>query len=133
MLLPLISMHSIQAMSGLRDKVGKWIPCVCARCRVSDSPEFFEQQRLLKRKGDNKLMVECPASYEDVSVLELLDGLKIEHPPWMDERREKGPTHRERTVRIFLASSEELKDDRDAFELYFRQQNDRFRQQGRVP
>jgi hypothetical protein len=28
---------------------------------------------------------------------------------------------------IFLASSNELKDDRDAFELYFRQQNDRLR------
>jgi internalin A len=115
---------------GLKDKVGKWIPCVCERCRVSDSPEFFEQQRLLKRKGDNKLVVECPASYADVSVLELLDGLKIEHPPWMHEQREEGPTHRQRTIKIFLASSEELKDDRDAFDLYFRQQNDRFRQQG---
>ena len=110
---------------GLKDKVGKWIPCVCERCRVADSPEFFEQQRLLKRKGDNKLMVECPASYADVSVLELLDGVKIEHPPWMG-----APTHRVKTVRIFLASSEELKDDRDAFDLYFRQQNDRFRKEG---
>jgi len=35
-----------------------------------------------------------------------------------------------RTIRIFLASSEELREDRDAFELYFRQQNDRFRREG---
>jgi hypothetical protein len=35
-----------------------------------------------------------------------------------------------RTIRIFLASSEELREDRDAFELYFRQQNDQFRKQG---
>ncbi|MEX1027396.1 MAG: hypothetical protein WD049_05230, partial [Candidatus Paceibacterota bacterium] len=36
----------------------------------------------------------------------------------------------ERTVRIFLASSSELKGDRDEFELYFRQQNDRLRDEG---
>lgn len=35
-----------------------------------------------------------------------------------------------RTIRIFLASSEELRADRDAFELYFRQQNDQFRRKG---
>jgi hypothetical protein len=36
----------------------------------------------------------------------------------------------ERVLTIFLASSAELKDDRDALELYFRQQNDLLRKQG---
>jgi len=35
-----------------------------------------------------------------------------------------------RTIRIFLASSAELREDRDAFDLYFRQQNDRFLKRG---
>lgn len=35
-----------------------------------------------------------------------------------------------RTIRIFLASSSELKEDRDAFDLYFRQENDRLLKQG---
>jgi hypothetical protein len=35
-----------------------------------------------------------------------------------------------RHVRIFLASSEELRADRDEFELYFRQQNDRLMDEG---
>jgi hypothetical protein len=35
-----------------------------------------------------------------------------------------------KTTKIFLASSEELREDRDAFELYFRQQNDQLRKQG---
>ncbi len=35
-----------------------------------------------------------------------------------------------RTVKIFLASSNELTADRDNFELYFRQQNDHFLEQG---
>ncbi len=34
------------------------------------------------------------------------------------------------TIRIFLASSAELRDDRDAFDLYFRQQNDQLRKRG---
>ncbi len=33
-------------------------------------------------------------------------------------------------IKIFLASSAELREDRDAFDLYLRQQNDRLRQQG---
>jgi len=35
-----------------------------------------------------------------------------------------------RTIRIFLASSEELREDRDAFDLYFRQLNDQLRKDG---
>jgi hypothetical protein len=35
-----------------------------------------------------------------------------------------------RTIRIFLASSAELREDRDAFDLYFRQQNDQLRKKG---
>jgi GTPase SAR1 family protein len=46
-------------------------------------PEFFEQKRLSQRKKDSKLKVECPASYEDVDVLELLDGINVkELPGW---------------------------------------------------
>ncbi|MGP0591039.1 COR domain-containing protein, partial [Nitrospira sp. T9] len=125
---------------GLEEKLGKWIPCVCSQCVVSALPEMFEQKRLLKRKQDRKLAIECPGSYEDVSVLELLDGLKLEDlPRWADkpsddqndtsEVSSPGPA-RIKTIKIFLASSEELREDRDAFDLYFRQQNDRSRQQG---
>ncbi|MEM9807413.1 MAG: hypothetical protein AAF959_19285, partial [Cyanobacteria bacterium P01_D01_bin.56] len=35
-----------------------------------------------------------------------------------------------KNIRIFLASSAELRDERDAFDLYFRQQNDRLIEQG---
>ncbi|MEQ6341385.1 MAG: hypothetical protein M3A44_06935 [Gammaproteobacteria bacterium] len=41
-----------------------------------------------------------------------------------------GHTTQLRTIRIFLASSEELRQERDEFELYFRQQNDQFRKRG---
>ena len=57
------------SFQGLEDKVAKWVPCTCAKCIVSTSPELFERSRLLQRKQDDKLTVECPASYENVSVL----------------------------------------------------------------
>jgi hypothetical protein len=37
---------------------------------------------------------------------------------------------KQKTITIFLASSSELKEDRDAFDLYFRQQNDSFLDEG---
>ncbi|MCB9267770.1 MAG: leucine-rich repeat domain-containing protein [Lewinellaceae bacterium] len=61
--------------SGLSAKVNKKVPCNCGKCRESASPEFYPYRRLVKRKADNRLVMECPASYEVVSVLELLDGI----------------------------------------------------------
>lgn len=60
---------------GLAEKVTKLIPCHCEQCRTKTEPEFFEQKRLLQRKKDAKLTIECPASYEDVQVLALLDSI----------------------------------------------------------
>ncbi|WNM59311.1 leucine-rich repeat domain-containing protein [Candidatus Nitrospira allomarina] len=127
---------------GLEEKLSKWVPCICSKCVVSASPGMFEQKRLLKRKQDGRrFTIDCPAdSYEDVSLLELLDGLKLENlPRWADKPSddrngeydafspEQAPV---KNIKIFLASSEELREDRDAFDLYFRQQNDRLRQHG---
>jgi internalin A len=63
------------SFSGLNEKIAKRIPCICAKCSQSTSPEFYEYQQLIKRKEKNKLKVECRDSFEDVSVLELLDGI----------------------------------------------------------
>ena len=110
------------SFQGLRDKVDKRIPCNCSKCRTSPEPEFFGQKRLEQRKKDGKLKVECPRSYEDVDVLELLDGIKMDKlPVW---EKEEPPSRSLRNVRIFLASSSELREERDEFDLYFRQEND---------
>ena len=123
-----------ETFHGLSDLVNKLIPCNCSRCSSLVEGEFFEQKRLLQRKKDDKLQVECPASYEDVSVLELLDGIKIEHiPDWAGGQTDSTSQISEKpeqTIKIFLASSFELKEDRDAFDLYFRQQNDLWRKRG---
>ena len=117
-----------ESFQGLRDRVDKRIPCNCKLCRAAAVPEFFAQRNLLRRKEDRRLRVECPASYEDVDVLELLDGIRVDKlPGWASEAQPATPV---RTIRIFLASSAELREDRDAFDLYFRQQNDQLRKEG---
>ncbi len=125
-----------ETFHGLPDLVYKQVPCNCSRCIKLTEPEFFEQKRLLQRKKDGKLQVECPTRYEDVDVLELLDGIKVEQlPDWAEDEADTNPPDSEpeiseRTIKIFLASSSELKEDRDEFESYFRRQNDLFRQRG---
>jgi len=108
---------------GLRDKVRKLVPCLCSKCRLSTTPERYVEARLQKRKQDGKLTVECPESFEDVRVLELLDCLKLRALPlWAISAP--------RTIKIFLASSSELREDRNAFELHFLQANDRWVEKG---
>jgi Leucine-rich repeat (LRR) protein len=133
------------SFEGLRDKVRKFVPCICSKCRRSTTPERYEEGRLLKRKQDGKFTVECQESYDDISVLELLDGLKLEAlPPWANPAPKETPAAEDRpsaaatasgsqalrTIKIFLASSSELKEDRDAFELHFLRRNKDFCRQG---
>ncbi len=116
------------SFQGLHGKVDKRIPCNCKLCRTASEPEFFTQKRLLQRKEDHRLKVECPRSYEDVDVLELLDGIPVGTlPGWAIKQQ---PVMSLRTIQIFLASSAELREDRDAFDLYFRQQNDQLGKDG---
>lgn len=69
-----------ESFHGLPEKVTKLVPCNCAKCHELAQPEFFDQKRLLQRKYDKQLNIECPTSYEKVNVLELLDGFKVEIP-----------------------------------------------------
>ncbi len=42
---------------------------------------MLRERRLLQRRKHGKFTIECPDSYEDVSMLQLLDGLKLEATP----------------------------------------------------
>jgi internalin A len=135
---------------GLKDKVDRWVPCNCEECQQETTPVLFEQRDLLRRKERNQPTIECKKSYQHISVLELLEGLKLDQlPMWAEEPEIQDhdlddadapsdpdvpavttpppPSSTEKTIKIFLASSAELKDERDSFELYLRQLNDRYR------
>lgn len=121
-----------ESFPGLRDKVDKRIPCNCKSCSFSPVPEFFAYKELLRRKEHNRMSVECPRSFESVDVSELIDGIRLDDlPDWATNRKDRlNEISAPRITRIFLASSSELREDRDAFDLYFRQQNDRFLKKG---
>lgn len=114
----------------LDTKVDKLIPCICKECLVSFQPELFSHKNLLKRKFDKRFSIECPKSYEYVDVIELLDGIRSETTK-DSSRTVKTLIQPDTHIKIFLASSSELKDDRDRFDLYFRQKNDRLIKRGK--
>jgi hypothetical protein len=115
-------------LPGLRDRVGKWIPCNCVACSPSLDPHLFEERALRKRVEDKRLKVECPVSYADMDVLTLLDGIKL--PASRTPQKAERVTRRERTIEIFIASSAELAEDRDDLEIYLRQRNDHYLDKG---
>jgi hypothetical protein len=83
-----------ETFHGLPDRVTRLIPCNCTKCQTLNESEFFEQKRLLQRKRDGKLKVECPGSYEEVSVLELLDGVTVKQfPSWAKENVRATQSH----------------------------------------
>lgn len=72
---------------GMDGKVRKWVPCVCVKCGAGTSPQFFDEERLVQRRRDGKLTVECPSSYDHVSVLELIDGVRLDNlPSWATDK-----------------------------------------------
>jgi len=104
------------SIDGLRDKVDALIPCHCEKCRAATTPHYFSKAALVRRREHGRNSVECEISYKHVDVLKLLEGIARTTPA----------KHRE--VRIFLASSSELREDRDEFDRYFsRQDNPRLR------
>ena len=117
------------SFAGLADKVDKRIPCNCGRCRAAPTPQFFAQRLLQKRAEARRYTVECEDSFEAVDVMELLDGIRLDTlPGWAAEPAAGG--NRRRTLRIFLASSAELRADRDEFDRYFSRRNNLLREHG---
>lgn len=122
---------------GLR--VDKQVPCTCDECGTSMEPHLFSEADLRKRRAKDVETSECFVSYEQMSVRALLDGLTVTRPQWADEETAEDtaantadgePTMTERTIKIFLASSIELADQRDAFELFALRQNTRLKKTG---
>lgn len=75
---------------GLPEKVTVLIPCCCDTCAKQAEPKFFEQADLLRRKEVGKATIECPASFDNVNVLRLLDGIQTKKlPNWSKEENMK--------------------------------------------
>ena len=111
------------------------VPCPCGGCRSGKNPQhYFEFKNLSNRLEKGRRSVECDQSLEEVDLLKILGDLLVferlgigEALVLKDVDRKKPVEQQPRDIKIFLASSAELREDRDAFDLYFRQLNDSLR------
>ncbi len=103
-------------------KYDKMIPCNCNQCQNADTPNFYEFSDLKRRKEKGKSTIECKVSYEDVPVLPLLEGLDDESLRMQRIIYSTAPRET-KTIKIFLASSSELENDRQAFEIFINRKN----------
>ncbi|MEM7773773.1 MAG: hypothetical protein AAF327_25125, partial [Cyanobacteria bacterium P01_A01_bin.37] len=118
----------------------KMIPCQCSECKDSNQPEFFDYAVLKRRKESGKKpTIECQRSEEDVSLRLLLEGFDVQKiletipdkqgveptPPDPPPSSQPQP----QPIKIFLASSSELNDDREQFEIFINRKNKQYRSQ----
>jgi internalin A len=75
------------SFEGLRGKVRKSVPCQCSQCQESLEPTHFTEEELLVRKSQGKQTIECRSHpYENVSVLALLEGFRLDNVDRMDNQ-----------------------------------------------
>lgn len=89
-----------KSFSGLSEKIIKKIPCICNKCIEIGHPEFYEFQHLIRRKNSNRMTVECRASFEEVSVLQLLDGLYL-------KAKDQSPSYQDSLAQIEISTLQE--------------------------
>ena len=66
-----------------RLKCSTLVPCNCTTCNGSQTPHFYPLQILYKFRDDRQHQIQCQASYEMVSVRELIDDI-TESVPYPD-------------------------------------------------
>lgn len=89
------------------------VKCSCLNCSQDDRPHFFPYTNLIKARDKRIASIQCQKYFNDVSVRFLLEGLNS----WEEHR---GNLHK---IKIFLASSGELKEERDQIELLLGKEN----------
>ena len=129
--------------------VSEMIPCICLECVVDKQPHMFKYETLKKYQDKNIELIRCDKSTEEISVTTLIEGIidlkQYVVSPLNDylnltlvhrnenryEQSVDQPVERKtRTIQIFLASSSELKEDRENFEIFIYRETKRLNGQG---
>jgi len=110
-----------------RLRYSQLVPCSCSGCaRSTEGPAFHEYDRLLRFR-EMGAGSQCSRTGDLINVDELLAVTQaVQGKPVTARKSQKSAT----TVKIFLASSAELKEDRDALRLYISHQNDKWHKNG---
>ena len=106
-----------------RLKYQKLIPCNCSDCKNKKEPYFHRFDVLQKAKEKGTLEVQCQQSFQMVDVLRLIDDVIIPYEKLENISKPNKTKNSTKTVKIFLASSSELKGDRKDFEIFINRKN----------
>ncbi|MCC6459273.1 MAG: hypothetical protein IT260_02305, partial [Saprospiraceae bacterium] len=113
------------------------VPCPCAGCREgANKQHYFDFENLKNRLEKGRRQVECDKSLEELEVLPLLENhfvfeqLKTGQPLLLKQDIGGSPPSEPRIRRIFLASSAELKPERERIEIEVNRLNKQLLDQG---
>jgi len=98
-------------------KVSEMVPCLCEECRGDPEPYFHPYQNLLKARLKRRKELQCQKSLDSISTKKLLGGIEDKTPPVRDTRKQN--------IKLFLASSNELNEERQEIELFLSRENRR--------
>jgi internalin A len=103
-----------------------YVPCTCSVCMKSPAPETFSYDKLLRKYASKEnARVTCNESDESLLIEELLYNVGL--PNLVKDKMERSMN---KTIRLFLASSSELADDRKDFEIFIGRENKRLNREG---
>lgn len=109
--------HMHSSFSNLQ--VREMVPCICSTCAGLLEPHFYSYDTLLE--AQKKVSeIQCQISFRPVPIAQLLTGVGPKPPEPQSPRMPEA-----RTIRIFLASSNELKYEREQVELLISKENRR--------
>ena len=105
------------------------IPCPCKSCKNQSDPEKFNYENLLSKLEKNiNAKVMCNNSDEVFEINSLLYLNGLTNP--IENKIGNQMNNEIKTVKIFLASSNELKDEREKFRNFISTENDRLHKKG---
>jgi internalin A len=99
------------------------VPCICEDCRSGrNKQDYFDLAKLNRRLENGKDEVDCNTSVKPVNIMELLENafilekFKAGHAPQLKENVAREASSKPRVLKIFLASSNELLEEREKIE-----------------
>jgi hypothetical protein len=106
------------------------VPCPCAGCKSgANKQHYFDFENLKNRLEKGRRTVECDKSLEELDLLKLLENhflfekVQVGQPLVLQQEIKHENAEERRTVRVFLASSAELKAERDRIEQAVNRKN----------
>jgi len=102
-----------------------YVPCNCPSCSTSSRPTSYLYNDLIRWSQSNGEIVYCNEGRKSLVIDDLLHSVGL-NPSDLKTNAEITS----RTITVFLASSSELKEDREQFEIFINRENKRLKTKG---